>query len=107
MVNGEENNVNTLILIEGVNLINESFDFNQSCQPCSGCPMRPCPPERSSPARFICPPSSPRNICIVPPIPQKPSWKPCCIRIYGIPCNRHCRPRKFIRFNDFDCISQW
>ncbi|KAI4481282.1 hypothetical protein M0804_009402 [Polistes exclamans] len=78
-----------------------------SCQPCSGCPMRPCPPERSCPATFICPQSSPRNICIVPPIPQKPSWKPCCIRIYGIPCNRHSRPRKFIQFNDFDFKSQW
>lgn len=79
----------------------------KSCQPCSGCPMRPCPPERSCPPKYICPPSSPYNICIIPPIPQKPSWKPCCVRTYGIPCNRHNRPERYIRFNNFDCVSQW
>ncbi|KAL2735839.1 hypothetical protein V1478_002523 [Vespula squamosa] len=81
--------------------------FDQSCQPCSGCPMRPCPPERSCPPKYICPPSSPYKICIVPPIPQKPSWKPCCMRVYDFPCNRHRRPEKFIRFTDLDLFSQF
>ncbi|KAL2723428.1 LOW QUALITY PROTEIN: hypothetical protein V1477_019279 [Vespula maculifrons] len=98
-----------LILFRDIELYNPDkfVRFDQSCQSCSGCPMRPCPPERSCPPKYICPPSSPHKICIIPPIPQKPSWKPCCIRVYGFPCNRHRRPEKFIRFTNLDCCSQF
>ncbi|KAK2583319.1 hypothetical protein KPH14_009321 [Odynerus spinipes] len=52
-----------------------------SCQPGSGCPMRPCPPPISCPPRFICPPRSPGYVYFGPPIPLKPSWTPCCKRV--------------------------
>ncbi|KAM0736141.1 hypothetical protein ACS0PU_010102 [Formica fusca] len=78
-----------------------------SCQPCSGCPMRPYPLEESCPPRFVCPSNSPRYICIEPPIPQKPQWKPCCIRKYGSFCRTHAYQRKSLRSRYNDLMTQW
>ncbi|KYQ50757.1 hypothetical protein ALC60_10153 [Trachymyrmex zeteki] len=69
--------------------------------PCTGCSMRPFPP------RFACPSNSPRLYIFMPPIPQGPQWKPCCIRKYGFLCKAHAYPRRTLRSNYDDLMTQY
>ncbi|KYN36451.1 hypothetical protein ALC56_09412 [Trachymyrmex septentrionalis] len=73
--------------------------------PCTGCPMRLSPLESSF--KFACPSNSPRLFICMPPIPQGPQWKPCCIRKYGVPCKAHTYARRLLRFNYNDLMAQY